>query len=124
MYCDSTKTFVWSVRPKGIKNILDNAITLDDPDSPLPVDEPMPELSKTTKKKRMPKVSPIKHFAYKQKEKEKEKGPQKLRAPKNTFVSNTKGGEKRKQETLQKETEHEARLRKEEEKVNTKAKDV
>ena len=119
---------MWSVRAKAIKNILDNAITLDDPSSPPLVVESMPKLSETTKKKkRMPKVSPVKHFAYKQKEnkKEKEKGsPQKPRGPKITFVSNTKGGEKRKQETLQKEIEHEARLRKEEEKVDTKTKDV
>ena len=47
----------------------------------------------------MPKVSPIKHFAFKQKEKEKEKGsPQKLRGSKIIFVSKTKGGEKRKED--------------------------
>ena len=91
------ETYVWSVRAKAIKNILDNAITPNDPDSPPPTVEPMPELFEIMKKKRMPKVLPVKHFAYKQKEKEKEKGsPQKLRGPKITFVSKTKGGEKRK----------------------------
>ena len=91
-----TETFVWCVRAKAIKNILDNAITLDDPDSPPPTIEPMPELFEITKKKRMTKVSSVKHFAYKQKEKEKEKGfPLKLRGPKITFIYKTKWREKK-----------------------------
>ena len=88
----TTETYVWSVRAQAIKKILDNAITPDDPDSP------PPKLSEITKKKGMPKLSPVKHFAFKQKEKEKEKGsPQKSRGPKIIFVSKTKGGEKRKE---------------------------
>ena len=47
----------------------------------------------------MPKVSPIKHFAFKQKEKKEEKGsPQKSRGSKLIFVSKTKGVEKRKED--------------------------
>ena len=89
----TTETYVWSVRAQAIKKILDHAITLDD------LDSPPPELSEITKKKGMPKVSPVKHFAFKQKEKEKEKGsPQKSRGTKIIFVSKTKGGEKRKED--------------------------
>ena len=91
----TTETYVWSVRAQAIKKILDNAITPDDPDSP------PPELTEITKKKGMPKVSPVKHFAFKQKEKgkEKEKGsPGKSKGPKIIFVSKTKGVEKRKED--------------------------
>ena len=54
-----TKSYIWSACAQAIKNILDHAITPDDPDIP------PPKLSQNTKKKEMPKVSLVKHFAFK-----------------------------------------------------------